>query len=370
MTNAAASTLFQPVALGPLALPHRLVMAPMTRNRAAADGTPTPLMATYYAQRASAGLIIAEATTPNRVGQTYANIPGIYTDAHVTGWRQVTGAVAAAGGRMFLQLQHGGRVGHPDNSGSSPVAPSPIPLPEPIHTPSGAQDAVVPLEMSAADIEATIADFASAAQNAIAAGFAGVEVHSANGYLLHQFLAQNTNQRTDSYGGTVANRIRFTVRVVEAVADAIGAERVGVRISPGVSVNGIDEGDTDDIYPALVSALADKGLAYLHYVFADPEQPLFQRVRALWPGALIANPNLGWGVPLPEDGGGDAARRLLAGGADAISLGRSFLANPDLVERLRIGAPLNPVRDAHLMYVGGAEGYTDYPTLDLVPAAG
>ncbi|WP_039802990.1 alkene reductase [Nocardia araoensis] len=370
MTNAAASALFQPVALGSLVLPHRLVMAPMTRNRAAADGTPSPLMATYYAQRAGAGLIVAEATTPNQVGQTYANIPGIYTDAHVAGWRAVTGAVAAAGGRMFLQLQHGGRVGHPDNSGLTPVAPSPIPLPEPIHTPGGAQDAVVPLEMSTADIDATIADFASAAENAIAAGFAGVEVHSANGYLLHQFLAQNTNQRTDSYGGAVANRIRFTVAVVDAVAEAIGAERVGVRISPGVSVNGIDEGDTEEIYPALVSALAEKGLAYLHSVFADPDQPLFQRIRQLWPAALIANPNLGWGVPLPEDGGRRAAQRLLEGGADAVSLGRSFLANPDLVERFRTGAPLNPVRDAHLMYVGGTEGYTDYPTLDLIPAAG
>ncbi|MGW4329145.1 alkene reductase [Nocardia sp. NPDC004573] len=369
MTDAADPALFQPVALGSLVLPHRLVMAPMTRNRAAADGTPSPLMATYYAQRASAGLIIAEATTPNRVGQTYANIPGIYTDAHIAGWHAVTDAVSAAGGRMFLQLQHGGRVGHPDNSGLTPMAPSPIPLPEPIHTPSGAQDAVVPLEMSTADIEATVADFVSAARNAIAAGFAGVEVHSANGYLLHQFLAQNANQRTDSYGGTVTNRIRFTLEVVEAVADAIGAERVGVRISPGVSVNGVDEGDTEDIYPALVSALAGRGLAYLHYVFADPDQPLFRRIRALWPGVLIANPNLGWGVPLPEDGGGHAAQRLLAGGADMISLGRSFLANPDLVERLRTGAPLNPVRDAHLMYVGGAEGYTDYPTLAAVPTA-
>ncbi|MGK8521123.1 alkene reductase [Nocardia asteroides] len=368
MTNAAASALFRPATLGPLTLPHRLVMAPMTRNRAAADGTPSPLMATYYAQRASAGLIIAEATTPNRVGQTYADIPAIYTDEHITGWRAVTDAVAAAGGRMFLQLQHGGRVGHPGNSGLTPVAPSPIALPEPIHTPTGAQEAVVPREMSVADIRATIADFAAAARGAVAAGFAGVEVHSANGYLLHQFLAQNTNRRNDSYGGAVADRIRFTVEVVEAVADAIGADRVGVRISPGVSVNGIEEGDTEDIYPALVSALADKGLAYLHYVFADPDQPLFQRIRALWPGTLIANPNLGWGVPLPADGGKSAAEHLLAGGADLISLGRSFLANPDLVERFRTGAPLNPVRDAHLMYVGGGEGYTDYPTLATAPA--
>ncbi|MFE9579330.1 alkene reductase [Nocardia sp. NPDC006044] len=370
MTNTTATAdLFAPNTLGALELPNRLVMAPMTRNRAHADGTPSALMAAYYAQRAEAGLIIAEATTPNRVGQTYANIPGIYTDAHVAGWRTVTDSVRAAGGRMFLQLQHGGRVGHPDNSGSIPVAPSPIPLPGTIHTPSGHQDAVVPRELTVDEIRATIADFATAARNAIDAGFAGVEVHSANGYLLHQFLSQNTNHRTDAYGGSVTNRIRFTLEVVEAVAAAIGPERVGVRISPAVGANGIEEGDTDAIYPPLVAALAAHGLAYLHVVFAEPQQPLFQRIRQSWPGTLIANPNLGWGRPLPADGGKDAAETLLAAGADLISLGRSFLANPDLVTRLRAGAPINQVRDAHLMYVGGAEGYLDYPTHAALTAA-
>ncbi|GAB2648671.1 alkene reductase [Nocardia goodfellowii] len=371
MTNTAATAqLFDSARLGTLELPNRLVMAPMTRNRAAADGVPSPLMATYYAQRASAGLIIAEAATPSRVGQTYANIPAVYTEAHVAGWRRVTATVRAAGGRMFLQLQHGGRVGHPDNSGVHPVAPSPIPLPETIHTPSGHQDAVVPRELTVDEIHATVDDFVAAARNALDAGFAGVEIHSANGYLLHQFLAQNTNHRTDAYGGTVANRIRFTVEVVTAVAAAIGPERVGVRISPAVTANGIDEGDTAAIYPALVSALADRNLAYLHVVFADPEDTVFQRIREIWPGRLIANPNLGWGQPLPADGGKRAAERLLAAGADFVSLGRSFLANPDLVQRFRTGAPLNQVREAHLMYVGGAEGYTDYPTAagDLVAA--
>ncbi|MFD0365537.1 alkene reductase [Nocardia sp. GCM10030253] len=363
MTNtAAAPSLFDSAEVGALHLPHRLVMAPMTRNRAEADGTPSALMATYYAQRADAGLIIAEAATPNQVGQTYANIPAIHTDAHIAGWRRVTDAVHTAGGRMFLQLQHGGRVGHPDNSGLTPVAPSPIPLGDTIHTLTGHQDAVTPHELTIDEIRSTIADFATAARNAIDAGFAGVEVHSANGYLLHQFLAQNTNHRTDAYGGSLANRIRFTIEVVEAVAAAIGPERVGLRISPGVTVNGIEEGDTEAIYPALVEALADKGLAYLHVVFADPDQALFQQIRKAWPNTVIANPILGWGVPLPADGGRSAAERLLAAGADLISLGRAFLANPDLVERLRTGAALNPVRDAHLMYVGGAEGYTDYPT--------
>ncbi|ARZ66075.1 alkene reductase [Streptomyces sp. HU2014] len=364
MTNTAAlSRLFEPTSLGALPLTNRLVMAPLTRNRAGADGVPQPIMATYYAQRASAGLIIAEAATPNAVGQTYPHIPAIHHEDHVAGWRRVTDAVRAAGGRMFLQLQHGGRVGHPDNSGLTPVAPSPVPLPETIHTPSGRKEAVVPREMTLDDIRSTVADFASAARNAVDAGFAGVEVHAANGHLLHQFMARNTNQRTDAYGGSVAGRIRFVVEVVQAVAEAVGPERVGLRISPGNTVNGIEEGDTGSIYPALVEALADAGLAYLHLVWADPDQPLFQHIRKAWPGTLMANPMLPWAEPLPADGGKHEGERLLAAGADLISLGRAFLANPDLVERLRAGAPLNQVRDQHMMYVGGETGYTDYPTL-------
>ncbi|GFE12032.1 alkene reductase [Streptomyces glebosus] len=362
----AISRLFEPARLGHLRLPHRLVMAPLTRNRADADGVPQPMMATYYAQRASAGLIIAEAATPNAVGQTYPNIPAIHHQRHVAGWRHVTEAVRAAGGQMFLQLQHGGRVGHPDNSGLLPVAPSPVPLPETIHTPTGRQGAVVPREMTLDDIRSTVADFAAAARNALDAGFAGVEVHAANGHLLHQFMARGTNHRTDGYGGSVGGRIRFAAEVAQAVAEAIGPERVGLRISPGNTINGIDEGDTEDLYPALIEALADTGLAYLHLVFADPDQALFHEIRRSWPGTLIANPALGWGSPLPADGGKLAGERLLAAGADLISLGRAFLANPDLVERLRIGAPLNPVRDAHMMYVGGETGYTDYPVLASV----
>ncbi len=361
------SPLFEPAELGALRLPNRLVMAPMSRNRAAADGVPEPIMATYYAQRASAGLIIAEAATPNAVGQTYPNIPAIYGQAHVAGWRQVTGAVHAAGGRMFLQLQHGGRVGHPDNSGSTPVAPSPVPLPDTIFTPSGHQNTVVPRQMTLDEIASTVADFAAAARNAIDAGFAGVEVHAANGYLLHQFLAQNTNRRTDAYGGPVTGRVRLVVEVVRAVAEAIGSDRVGLRISPGVAVNGIDEGDTARIYPALIDALAPLGLAYLHVVFADPDQPIFRTLREGWPGTLIANPALPWPGPLPADGGRHEGERLLAAGADLVSLGRAFLANPDLVERLRTGAPLNPVRDAGMMYTGGEAGYTDYPVSTAAP---
>ena len=362
MDATSSSRLFEPGRLGALWLPNRLVMAPMTRTRAGVDGTPTPIMATYYAQRASAGLIIAEATTPNAVGQTYANIPAIYGDAHVAGWRRVTEAVSASGGRMFLQLQHGGRIGHPDNSGLTPVAPSPIPFPEPIHTPGGHRAAVVPRVLSRDEIRSTVADFATAARRAVNAGFAGVEVHSANGYLLHQFLAQGTNRRTDAYGGSVAGRIRFTVEVARAVADAIGPERVGVRLSPGLTVNGMEEGDTENIYRALVPALAELELAYLHIVFADPDQPLFTQLRRAWPTTLIANPILP-ATQIPTDGGRSEGERLLAAGADLVALGRPFLANPDLVERLRLGAPVNLVRDKALMYVGGQAGYTDYPVL-------
>ncbi|MFB7180874.1 alkene reductase [Streptomyces sp. NPDC056257] len=358
-----ASRLFEPARLGGLELPSRLVMAPLTRNRAGTDGVPGELMATYYAQRASAGLIIAEGTTPNAVGQTYPHIPGIHSPAQIAGWRRVTDAVRAAGGRMFLQLQHGGRVGHPDTSGHVPLAPSAVRFPEPLHTPGGLREAVAPREMTAEDIRSTIADFADAARAAVEAGFAGVEVHSANGHLLHQFLARNTNLRTDEWGGSVEGRIRFTVEVVRAVAEAIGAERVGVRISPGVNVNGVEEGDTEEIYPALVKALADVGPAYLHQVHATPDQPAFTEIRRAWPGTLIANPVLSH-EEVAADGGRLRGEQLLAAGADLVALGRGFLANPDFVERLRTGAPLNELRPEFLMYVQGAEGYTDYPVLE------
>ncbi|GAB3220426.1 alkene reductase [Glycomyces halotolerans] len=364
MTNTAtASRLHEPVRLGSLNLPNRLVMAPMSRNRATADGVPRPIMADYYAQRASAGLIVAEASTPSRVGFTYPDIPGIFNDAQTEGWRRVTGAVAAAGGRIFLQLEHGGRIGHPDNGGLIPMAPSPIALPGGIHTPSGHQPAPVPREMTADDIRSTVDDFAAAARRALQAGADGVEVHAANGYLLNQFLATSTNRRTDAYGGSIAGRIRFVVEVVEAVAAAVGPERTGLRISPGNPDNGIAMDDADRLYPALLDAVGHVGLAYLHIAFADPETELFAELRRRWQSALLANPVLGPDLPLPADGGLGKATLLLEAGADLIALGRPFLANPDLVERLRLGAPLNPVREDVPMYGGGVEGYTDYPTL-------
>ncbi|WP_199551552.1 alkene reductase [Streptomyces sp. N35] len=360
LTDPAQNSLLTPARIGTLDLPNRLVMAPLTRNRAHADGVPSELMVRHYADRASAGLIIAEGTTPNAVGQTYPNIPGIHTDAQEAGWRRVTDAVRARGGRMFLQLQHGGRNGHPDTSGHVPLAPSPIALPEDVETPSGPQPAPVPREMTAGDIRETIADFAGAARRAVAAGFEGVEVHGANGQLLQQFLAENTNHRTDGYGGAPEQRVRFAVEVVRAVAEAVGPERVGLRISPNVTVNGMAEGDTYAIYRALVTELAGDGLAYLHIVYADQDPELLKELRGIWPGTLIGNP-----VLTREDVAGDGGLRkgglLHAAGADLIALGRGFLANPDLVERLREGAPLNLVRDKYLMYTGGETGYNDYP---------
>ncbi|MEV6834831.1 alkene reductase [Streptomyces sp. NPDC051133] len=355
-----------PARLGRLALPNHLVMAPLTRNRAEADGTPTDLMVTHYAERASAGLIIAEGSTPNAAGQTYPDITAIHTDRHTAGWRQVTDAVRAAGGRMFLQLQHGGRVSHPATTGLTPVAPSAIPLPETIFTPGGHRPAAVPREMTADDIRATIADFAAAARRAVEAGFEGVEVHSANGMLLHQFLADNTNRRTDGYGGSAARRVRFAAEVTEAVADAIGADRVGIRVSPASTVNGVLEEDTGALYAALLDRLKGLDLAYLHLVRSDPGAGWYRRIRADWPGTLIGNPDL---TGLTTEAVTRAAREMLAAGADLVALGRPFLANPDLVERLRLGAPLNPVRDRYFMYVGGAAGYNDYPALDRQPSS-
>jgi N-ethylmaleimide reductase len=240
-----------------------------------------------------------------------------------------------------------------------------VPLPETIFTPEGHRPSVVPRELTPRQIARTVADFAAAARNAVDAGFEGVEVHSANGHLLHQFLSRNTNLRTDAYGGSITNRIRFTAEVVEAVAAEIGPERTGLRVSPGITVNGIDEGETEELYPALVQRLTGLGLAYLHIGYADPDRPLFTRLRAQWPGVLIGNPVL---TGLTTDAVREGAERMLAAGADLVALGRPFLANPDLVERLRLGAPLNPVRERYFMYTGGAAGYTDYPALSETPA--
>lgn len=266
------------------------------------------------------------------------------------------------GAAMFLQLEHGGRVGHPETSGHVPLAPSAVRLPEQLHTPSGVRDSVTPRAMTGEDVRSTLVGFAAAARNAVEAGFAGVEVHAANGFLPHQFLAQGTNLRTDEWGGPVENRIRFAVEAVRAAAEAIGRERVGIRISPGVNVNGIEEGDTREIYPALLAALAEIGPVYLHVLYTAEERHRLPAHRKAWPGALIANQLLSR-EQFEADGGKRVAEGLLAEGADLVSLGRGFLANPDFVERLRVDAPLNELRPEFLMHVQGAEGYNDYPAL-------
>ncbi|MQS34129.1 alkene reductase [Streptomyces katsurahamanus] len=352
----APDALFEPTRLGDLTLPNRMVMAPMSRARADADGTPGTLMADYYAQRASAGLIVAEGTHPVAAGAIGPDAPGLFTDAHQDGWARVADGVHAAGGRVFLQLMHAGRLAHPDflPEGSLPVAPSAVAADALVHTPGGRVPAVTPQALTDGAIRELIDDFVRSACRAVAAGLDGVEIHAANGYLLHQFLAENANLRTDRWGGDTEGRIRLTVAIARAVADTVGPHRVGVRISPSNPFGDLAEADPYGTYTALVSALAPLGIAYLHHGETGTE--LDPAVRELWPTALMV-------TPLPADRDKpEAAAHSLARGADLVSFGRDFLANPDLVTRCRIGAPLNEARRTGF-YGGGAQGYTDYPAL-------
>jgi N-ethylmaleimide reductase len=345
-------TLFDPVNIGPYALPNRVVMAPMTRNRAGAGGVPTDLNAEYYRQRASAGLIVTEGTQPSAVGQGYLHTPGLHTDEQEAGWRTVADAVHSAGGRIFTQLMHTGRIGHPDllPDGLHPVAPSAIAAAGQAFTANGPRDYVPPRPLDTHEIAGTVTDFADAARRAVAAGVDGVELHGANGYLIQQFLAGNTNRRTDGYGGSVTGRIRFAVEVAEAVAQAVGPDRVGLRISPGGVYNDITEDDTVELYTALIEAIAPLDLAYLHVVEADPA--VNEKIRATFPGTMIVN--------RPDTGArADAGQELLDRGADLVSFGRGFISNPDLVDRFRTGAALTEP-DPATFYGGDHRGYTDY----------
>ncbi|GAA4953717.1 alkene reductase [Actinoplanes utahensis] len=340
-------------------LANRIAMAPMTRSRAYGPGaTPTELTATYYAQRASAGLIITEGVQPSVVGQGYDDTPGLHSAEQVEAWRQVTGAVHAEGGVIFAQLMHSGRIGHPSllPDGLIPVAPSPVRAAGQLYTHDGPKDFVVPHELTEDEITATIADFVTAARNAIAAGFDGVEIHGANGYLVHQFLASGVNRRTDGWGGSVAGRIRFGAEVAAAVADAIGADKVGFRISPDNPYNDITEEGTEEVYTALVARLAATGLAYLHIV-ESPDRELTRRLRAQWPGTFIVNP-----ATYPDVTGPDALALITDGLADLVSFGALFLANPDLPARLAAGGPFN-TPDRASFFGGDHRGYTDYPAL-------
>lgn len=352
------SSLWQPFTLGRVELPHRLALAPMTRNRAEPDGTPGALASTYYGQRASLGLVITEGTQPSADGQGYLATPGIYTQEHIDGWRTVADAVHDGGGALFIQLMHVGRVSHPDNTphGRQPVAPSAISADQDMITATGPQKSPVPRELSLDDIRSTIAEFRHAAASAIAAGADGVEIHGANGYLLHQFLSPNANHRTDSYGGSVENRSRFVVEVARAVAEEIGADRVGIRLSPAMPLGGLDEGSTEDVrtqYQHLVGELAPLNLAYLHLHHVGDDE-LLRSFRATWPTAVLV---VRYGRTREQ-----IADDIDAGFADVAPLGRWALANPDVVERLRTGAALNDV-DVASLYGGSAAGYTDYPVL-------
>ena len=336
-------TLWTPTTVGAIGLPHRLAMAPMTRDRSRADGVPTDLNREYYAQRASMALIVTEGTQPSADGQGYLLTPGIYTADHIDGWRTVTDAVHAAGGRIVVQLMHTGRIAHPDNTPHhrQPIAPSAVRPAGVMFTATGPQEMPVPRALEISEIARVVDEFRHAAASAIAAGFDGVEIHGANGYLIHQFLSSNANQRTDGYGGSVANRIRFAVEVASAVAGEIGAARTGIRLSPANPYNDISEYDTAELYPALVGALAPLKLAYLHLIHAGPDD-LLRRLRAEWPTALLLNRA---GTPIER-----RAADLDAGLADVITVGSAALANPDLSARLRAGAPLNdPDPAGHLL---------------------
>ena len=349
------TALFTPVTVGRLTLPQRLAMSPMTRSRATPAGVPSELNAEYYAQRASMGLLISEGTQPSADGQGYPLTPGIHDQAQQSGWQLVADAVHAAGGHLYIQLMHVGRVAHPDNTpeGRQPVAPSAVRAEGMMFTASGPQEMPEPRALSAAEIAHTIADFRTAAALAVGAGADGVEIHGANGYLVHQFLSDNANQRTDQYGGSTQNRARLAVEVAAAVAEEIGADRTGIRLSPGGVLNDIIETETHAVYPHLVGELAKLDLAYLHIMHAGDEE-LLRTIRDTWPGTLVVNRA---GRPREEIGAD-----IDDGLADIASVGALALANPDLVERLKTGAPLNDP-DPATFYGGAEHGYTDYPTL-------
>ncbi len=348
--------LFAPFTLGKLELSNRLVMAPLTRNRAGAGESPTELAAEYYAQRATAGLIITEGTQPSAVGQGYPHTPGLHTDEQVAGWTLVADAVHARGGRIIAQLMHSGRISHQAITGLQPVAPSAVTPAGEVYTEQGMKAFEQPRALATEELPGVVAEFVDAARRAVSAGLDGVELHAANGYLLQQFLSDSTNTRTDSYGGSPENRARFVIEVATAVADAIGPQRVGIRISPAGTFNDIAETETEATYTALIEGLNPLGLLYLHVV-EGPETDFHLALRKQWEGAFIFNT----GFTGPSDLA-TAQEAVDSDATDLFCIGRGFLANPDLVERLSTGAELNEP-DMETFYSGGAKGYTDYPTL-------
>ncbi|WP_429503033.1 alkene reductase [Paraburkholderia youngii] len=354
-------TLFEPYTLGRLTLANRLVMAPLTRNRAGVGLVPSELAATYYAQRASAGLIITEATQVSAQAQGYQDTPGLYTPEQIAGWRTVTEAVHARGGRIFAQLWHVGRVAHIDlqPGGAAPVAPSAIRAATKTFVNNGFADVSEPRALELAELPGIVNDFRQAAANAIAAGFDGVEIHGANGYLLEQFIKDGANQRTDAYGGSIENRARLLLEVVAAVMQEIGADRTGVRISPVSPANGISCSDPQPQYDYIAGQLSALGIVYLHVVEGatggqrDVAPFDYDAMRRRFRQTYLANN--GYDLEL-------ATSRLIEGKADLFAFGRAFISNPDLVERLKTGAQLAQP-DFATLYGGGAAGYTDYPSI-------
>lgn len=352
-------TLFSPIQIGALTAPNRLFMAPLTRCRADAEHVPTDLMTEYYVQRASAGLIIAEATMVMPGNSAFWMEPGIYSRAQVAGWQKVTSAVHAAGGQIFLQLWHGGRACHPLlNGGAQPVAPSAIAITgDEVHTPEGKKPYVMPRALRDDELPDIVAGFKKAAENAKAAGFDGVEVHGANGYLLDEFLRDGANKRSGPYGGSVENRARLMLEVVAAVSSVWGSDRVGLRISPLNSYNSMIDSDPVALTIWLATRLNDYRLAYLHVMRGDflgqQSGDVMTPVRKHYQGVLVAN--MGYN--------GDEADKLIAeGNIDAVAFGTGFLANPDLPVRIATGAALN-TPDPATFYSQGAQGYIDYPAL-------
>ncbi|HEX7775177.1 MAG TPA: alkene reductase [Parvibaculum sp.] len=354
--------LFTPLTIGDIALSNRVVMAPLTRNRAThGSDAPNALNVEYYRQRASAGLIISEGTQISQQGQGYIWTPGIYSEAQVEGWKAVTEAVHAEGGKIVAQIWHVGRVSHvslqPGNK--APVAPSAVAARTKTYIESGFAEVSQPRALPAEELPGIVADYARAAENARKAGFDGIEIHGANGYLIDQFLKDGTNQRTDAYGGSVENRVRFPLEVVDAVTKAIGKGRVGIRISPVSPANGISDSDPQAVFGHFVAELGARGLAFLHVVEGATGGPRdiapfnYDALRKAFKGAYIANNGFDRET---------AIAAVQSGRADAIAFGKAFIANPDLVERLERNAPLNTPQ-AETFYGGDARGYTDYPAL-------
>lgn len=351
--------LFEPTQIGRYTVKNRLVMAPMTRSRAHHDGTPGELAAEYYAQRAGVGLIVAEGAQPSDDGQGYLTTPGIYTHAHIAGWKKIADAVHAKGSHIFIQLMHAGRMSHPDNTPHhrQAVAPSPIAPGAPMFTAKGMQDIPAPRALTTQEVHQTIQDFRYAARCAIKAGADGVEIHGANAYLVQQFFAPSANTRTDQYGGSIENRARFAIEVAAAIAEEIGANRTAIRLSPGTAMWGIDEGpEGPDLYRYLVAELNKLNLAYLH-IMHQGNEPLLADMRKLWQGTLIINRP---GRPREQIGAD-----INSGLADLEAYGQMVLANPDFVERLKTNAPMNDA-DRTTFFGGTAQGYTDYPAMQNI----